>query len=185
MSVLACVMLATFATAFMASLKDDALDQSQPLIFAQLTPGYWVSAAQLGRKGQAPRFGGFGAGADVVFEVTYAIPDGKVFVTPAPRIPRRAPGTGTAAIAYPHFAADYAQVSQPELVRTQKGVIYQQQLGIKRVERRGKSATWRFHVRYQASADHAKAPITVAHLPLDIEVPRYQVLIDSSLPPHV
>ena len=176
--VIATVMLGTFFVAFMASLKDDALKDPANFSFAQVQPSNWYAAAKLGAQGNNDWLnGGIAPGKTVVFQVTYAVPHGKVFEEPKIVVPRRAPGTGMAAIAYPHYAADYVSVSTPTQIHRQNNVRYQQQMGIQAVEREGHSVTWQFSVHYAGSG-----PI-VTHVPLDITTPRYQVLIDSSLPP--
>ncbi|WP_232280789.1 hypothetical protein [Vibrio sp. 16] len=56
----ATVMLGTFVVAFLASLKDDPLEQPFKFNFAQVQPSNWGAAYQLGKEGNdAPMFGGF------------------------------------------------------------------------------------------------------------------------------
>ena len=175
---IATLMLGTFLVAFLASLKDDALADPSEFVFPQVQPSNWLAASQLGNQGASDSlFGGFAPNHSITFEVTYAIPNEQTFVTPQVVVPKRTAGSGKAAIAYPHFAADYAQVSEPRLISQQDNVSYIQQLGIKSVPKVGKSATWQFEISYTGSG-----PI-VAHLPLDITTPRQQVLIDSTLAP--
>lgn len=178
------VMLGTFVVAFLASIKDDALSDPTDFRFAQVQPGNWVAATRLGWQGaNSPMFGGFAPGKSLTFNVTYAVPEGKSFSVPQVVLPRRHAGSGMAAIAYPHFAADYAQVSKPVRIGAITPVSYTQQLGIKTVQRSGKQATWQFTVTYPQNHTSTSGQPQIAHVPLDITTPRYQVLVDSTLPP--
>lgn len=175
---IATVMLGTFFVAFLASLKDDALKEPGDLNFAQIQPANWIAAAHLGDQGaNSILFGGFAPGAKITFEVTYAIEDGDTFTTPEIVIPRRAAGSGMAAIAYPHFAADYAQLSAPIRINTQENVQYEQLRGINKTIKHGSSTTWRFQISYVGQGPK------VAHLPLDITTPNSHVLVGSTLAP--
>lgn len=175
---IATIMLGTFVVAFSASLKDDALKEPMNFDFPQLSTKNWISSAQLGSDGAgAPMLGGFKPDHEVTFEVTYAVSKDSNFVTPDIIVPRRAPGTGMAAATTKHFAADYSFVTTPELVAKQEHVEYIQSKGIKKIHLTGKSATWRFTIRYMGTGPK------IDNLPLDITTPRDQVLIDSTLTP--
>jgi len=170
--------LGTFAIAFMASLKDNALSEPTNFNFGQVRPSNWVGALNLGLAGNnAPLFGGFAPGADISFEITYAVSDDDSFATPVIKIPRRRPGTGMAAALTTNYAADYAIVTSPVLIEQQDNVNYTLKRGVKKDFLKGKSATWRFSVKYQG-----EGPV-IDTLPLDITTPRSQMLIDSTLDP--
>ncbi|MDK9759966.1 carbohydrate ABC transporter permease, partial [Vibrio sp. D173a] len=162
----ATVMLGTFVVAFLASLKDDPLEQPFKFSFAQVQPSNWGAAYQLGQEGNnAPMFGGFAPGAEVNFTVTYAVEEGKEFKVPTIEVPRRRPGTGMAAATVTDFASDYADVT------------YVEKRGRNEITKQGQSQTWEFNVRYQGNGPE------IATLPLTVEAPRGQVLIDSTLAP--
>ncbi|MFH5070372.1 carbohydrate ABC transporter permease [Enterobacter cloacae complex sp. 2024EL-00215] len=172
------LMLGTFAVAFMASLKDDPLEQPFRFSFAQVQPGNWGAAWQLGKAGNhAPFFGGFAPGANVQFRVTYAAPADKDIQAPDIDIPRRRPGTGMAAAVMTDFAADYATVSPPQLVEQRNDVTFTDKDGTMVVTKKGHSKTWEFTVKYDRDG-----PL-LATLPLTLTVPRGQVLTDSTLDP--
>ncbi|CAE6967005.1 ABC transmembrane type-1 domain-containing protein [Vibrio owensii] len=174
----ATVMLGTFVVAFLASLKDDPLEQPFKFNFAQVQPSNWGAAYQLGKEGNdAPMFGGFAPGAEVNFTVTYAVEDGKALATPEIEVPRRRPGTGMAAAIVTDFAADYAQVSEPVLVDTNDNVTFVEKRGRRELTKQGHSQTWAFSIKYQGQGPE------IATLPLTVEAPRGQVLIDSTLAP--
>ncbi len=174
----ATVMLGTFAVAFMASLKDDPLEQPFRFNFAQVQPSNWGAAWKLGKAGNnAPFFGGFGPGAKVEFTVTYAAPADKEIQTPEIEIPRRRPGTGMAAAVVTDYAANYATVSPLQLVEQNENVTFTNDDGTTLVTEKGHSKTWAFAVTYTGSGPQ------LATLPLTMVVPRGQVLTDSSLAP--
>lgn len=174
----ATVMLGTFVVAFLASLKDDPLEQPFKFSFAQVQPSNWSAAYDLGKQGNnAPMFGGFAPGADINFTVTYAVEAGEELVTPKIEVPRRRPGTGMAAAIVTDFAADYALVSEPVLVSSDQDVTYIEKRGRREVEKQGHSQTWSFSIRYDGAGPE------IATLPLTVEAPRGQVLIDSTLAP--
>lgn len=175
---IATLMLGTFVVAFLASLKDNPLEQPFRFNFPQMQPANWSAAFQLGREGSdSPFFGGFAPEAEVLFTVTYAAPKEQALETPKVTIPRRRPGTGMAAAVTTDFAADYALVSEPVLVAEQQGVAFSVKRGKKSLEQFGHSKTWSFTIRYEGEGP------TVSTLPMTIEVPRGQVLIASTLSP--
>lgn len=176
---LATVTLGTFLIAFVASIKDDALNEPSKINIPQLQPSNWIAAASLGSQGgKSILWGGFVPESEVIFQVTYATTNKNDLKVPIISVPRRKPGSGMASIAYPHFAADYAIVSQPKLISTSDNVEYIQTLGIRNESRSGHSATWEFTIHYNGYGPNIK------HLPLDITTPREQVLIDSTIPPN-
>lgn len=175
---IATVMLGTFVVAFLASLKDNPLEQPFKFNFAQVQPSNWSAAYDLGKQGNnAPMFGGFAPGAEIEFEVTYAVEEGKELATPIIEVPRRRPGTGMAAAITTEFASDYALVSEPVLVDEGKQVTFIEKRGRRETEKQGHSKTWKFTIKYQGDGPE------VATLPVTVEVPRGQVLVDSTLAP--
>ncbi|WP_422526723.1 carbohydrate ABC transporter permease [Serratia fonticola] len=171
----ATIMLGTFVVAFMASLKDDPLEQPFKFNFAQVQPQNWVAAWKLGDAGnQAPFFGGFAPGAEVNFTVTYAAEAGEEIQVPKIELPRRRPGTGMAAAVMTDYAADYATVNAPQLIAQNEDIILTDSSG---EVKKGTSKTWSFTIKY-----NREGPV-IASLPLSITVPREQVLIDSTLAP--
>ncbi|MGL5947942.1 MAG: carbohydrate ABC transporter permease [Aeromonas sp.] len=177
--VIATLMLGTFVVAFLASLKDDPLEQPFRFNFAQVQPANWVAAYQLGQDGnQAPLFGGFAPGAKVEFSLTYAAPVGTPLVAPKVEVPRRKPGTGMAALTAKHFAADYAKVSEPQLVAQAEQVEFIQRRGGHEAAHVGSSQTWTFTVEYPG-----QGPV-IDNLPLAVSTPAKQVLLASTLAPN-
>ena len=84
------ILLGTFVVAFLASLKIDPLERPFRLMFDQINPAAWVTAADLGRQGAGdPLWGGFAPGADITFSVTYTAPPGSEIIAPEAEIPRR------------------------------------------------------------------------------------------------
>lgn len=176
--IVATLMLGTFVIAFLASLKDDSLEQPFHFNFAQVQPANWVAAYQLGRDGaQAPFFGGFAPGADIKFTVTYAAKIGTPLTEPQIEVPRRRPGAGMAAVTAKDFAADYAIVSSPQLIDNQHRVKFIQRRGQIETSTEGNSKTWAFTIKYRGHGPE------IATLPLNIRAPVSQVLIDSTLAP--
>lgn len=175
----ATIMLGTFVVAFLASLKDDPLEQPFTFNFAQVQPSNWRAAYQLGKEGNnAPMFGGFAPGAKLQFTVTYAVEDGKELKIPEIAVPRRRPGTGMAGAIITDFASDYAQVSEPVLIDSNDNITFVERRGRRELTRQGHSQTWGFTIEYQGQGPE------IATLPLMIEVPSGQVLIDSTLAPN-
>lgn len=144
------VMLGTFVVAFLASLKDNPLEQPFRFNFAQVQPANWKSAYQLGEQGNnAPWFGGFAPGAEVTFHLTYATDANKSLTIPVIEVPRRTPGTGMAAAITKDFSADYALVSEPVLLNKAENVTFIEKQGKRDISKQGHSATWQFVIRYQ------------------------------------
>lgn len=175
---IATIMLGTFVVAFLASLKDNPLEQPFKFNFAQVQPSNWGAAYTLGKEGNdAPMFGGFAPGAKVNFSVTYAVENGKELETPEIEVPRRRPGTGMAAAIVKDFAADYAVVSEPVLIDSKQNITFVEKRGRAEEIKQGHSRTWSFSIEYQGDGPE------IATLPLTIQAPRGQVLIDSTLSP--
>lgn len=175
---IATIMLGTFVVAFLASLKDDPLEQPFKFSFAQVQPSNWGAAYQLGKQGNdAPMFGGFAPGAEIDFTVTYAVEVGKELAVPTIEVPRRRPGTGMAAATVTDFASDYAVVSEPKLIDSNEEVSFIERRGRREIEKTGHSQTWAFTIKYDGEGPE------VATLPLTVEAPRGQILIDSTLAP--
>jgi multiple sugar transport system permease protein len=172
----ATVMLGTFVVAFLASLKDDPLEQPFRFNFAQMRPANWSAAYRLGNEGgQSPWFGGFKPGADVHFTVTYAVPEGKEIADPVVQIPRRKPGTGMAAAITKDFATDYAELSPLEPISQQNHVRFHPHDSDSQEPQLGTSKTWKIRVRYKGDGP------TISTLPLTMTVPSGQVLVSSTL----
>ena len=172
----ATVMLGTFVVAFMASLKDDPLEQPFRFNFAQLQPTNWRAAWRLGDEGNnAPLFGGMAPGAEVRFSVTYAVEKGRELKAPTVEVPRRRPGTGMAAAVMKDYAADYVQVSQPQIIAESDDIIFTEKDG---TEKNGHSKTWEVTIKYQGNG-----PV-ITHLPLTVTATRSQMLVDSTLSPN-
>lgn len=175
---IATVMLGTFCVAFMASLKDDPLEQPFSFSFAQVQPANWGAAWRLGQQGnRAPWFGGFSPGANVEFTVTYVTASDKTLQAPEIQIPRRKAGTGMAASTQTTWANDYAVVSEPQLIAQEEQTPYQIVRNGVSEDNVGKSATWRFTVSYQGDGPE------ISQLPLMLTTPPNQLLLDSTLAP--
>nr|WP_315208007.1 carbohydrate ABC transporter permease [uncultured Albidiferax sp.] len=174
----ATLMLGTFVAAFLASLKDDPLEQPFRFNFAQVRPANWAAAYQLGKQGSdSPWFGGFAPAGQVHFTVTYGAPDGTAVVEPTVQVPRRKPGTGMAAAITKDYATDHADVSRLELVDQRDGVAFSSEQGAETVRQTGSTKTWKFSVTYRGDGP------TIATLPLTVTSPAGQVLVASSLDP--
>lgn len=176
--VIATLMLGTFAVAFLASIKDNPLEHPFTFNFPQVRPANWVAAYNLGGQGgNDSLFGGFKPGAEITFEVTYAVEEGESFTTPEVVVPHRRAGTGMAAAVFTDFAADYAQVTDVKVIGETESVDYQVKRGRKVEEKSGHAQTWQFKVKYQGDGPEIK------HVPLTVQAPRNQILIDSTLEP--
>lgn len=171
------VLLGTFLIAFMASLKIDPLERPFRLMFDQVNPVAWVTAADLGQQGSGdPLWGGFAPGAKVSFSVTYTAPADTEILAPEADIPRRRPGTGAGAAMVRDYATDYAVLS---LSGTSDG-----QMAVTNPDT-GEAEAWptRTFV-YEVTYDPAKADgPSIERLPLDLASPTSQSLVQSTLAP--
>lgn len=156
--------------ALLSSLKDNPTEWPPRMDPPQLHPRNWVAAYRLGKLGGGSGwFGAFAPGAVVPFQVTYRVPAELVArgvdATPLVRVPRRVPGAGAGAVRLGPFAADFSEVTPPQLVsRTPSGD--------------GSTLlTWRFAVRHTGTQ-------TVDRLPLDVEVARGVQFVSATLAPN-
>lgn len=172
---LSTVFLGTFVIAFLASLKDDALESPFRFLFPQMMPSAWVASAQLGHQaGGGWLWGGITEDADMRFFVTYAAPVGEEIVPPDVDVPRRVPGSGIAAAITTEFASDHAVIE----------ALDQTPVAARGLERHP-DGPWQairfdYRITYQPAAD-GTAP-RVERVPFTATAPRSQTLIDSSLP---
>lgn len=169
------VFVGPFLFAVLSSLKDNPTEWPPRLDPPQLQIRNWVAAYRLGKAGGGSGwFGAFAPGAAVTFEVTYRIPEdvmqasidgGQDIEPPQVTVPRRVPGAGAGAVRTGPFAADFSQVSRPEvaarLLRTDGSAV----------------VTWRFTVRHAGDQ-------TVDRLPVDVQVPREYVFVEATLAPN-
>jgi multiple sugar transport system permease protein len=171
--VLATVTLGVFCVAFVASLKEDALTNPTELSINQLQPSSWKGAWSLGNAGADDAwFGGLAPGRQVVFEVTYANQSLEQLVEPVVRIPKR-----RGSLAQPSVPEASAQVAVGtlQLLREKDQVLYDEVSGTKVTPRQGVSRTWRFTLHHRGATPFDQVPMV-------IEVPKGQVLIESTLP---
>ena len=171
------ILLGTFVVAFLASLKIDPLERPFRLMFDQINPAAWVTAADLGRQGAGdPLWGGFAPGADITFSVTYTAPPGSEIIAPEAEIPRRRPGSGAGAAMIRDYAVDYAVL---DLSGTGDGEI-----AVTNPDT-GEGETWptrtfTYAVRYDPARPTGPH---IERIPLDFTAPTSQSLVDSTLAP--
>lgn len=171
------LMLGTFVIAFVASLKVDPLERPFRLVFDQMVPAKWLSAAELGREGSGDMWwGGFAPGGVVSFSATYAAPEGVDIVAPQAEVPRLRPGSGVAAALTKYYAIDYAILS---LVGT-----HDAEMAV-RNDKTGEMESWTartfdFLIRYDPSK--ADGP-WIERTPLNLTAPRSQALVESTISP--
>ena len=166
------VFLGTFAIAFLASLKEDPLEDPFRFVFPQVTPSAWIAAADLGSDaGGGALWGGFAPGGMIEFSATWAVPPNETLTEPVVEVPRRVPGSPIARALTEHYASDFSTVERVAVAET---VVTGPDGG----EWPAARYTWR--ISYAPGAD-GLAP-TVDRLPLTATVPRGQVLVDADLP---
>jgi multiple sugar transport system permease protein len=174
----AVVMLGTFLVAFVASLKTDPLERPFRLVFDQVNPVAWVTAADLGRQGAGdPWWGGFAPGGKIVFSATYTAAPGTPIEPPEASVPRRRPGSGVAAALTKYYAIDYALLTQ---TGTEDG-----QMSVSDPET-GATEIWPTRTfTYEIAFDPAKAEggPWIERTPLDLMAPTSQQLVSSTLNP--
>jgi multiple sugar transport system permease protein len=155
-----------FVFGLLSSLKDNPLEWPPKLSVNQLKPSNWSATYKLGKAGCGKGFfGEFAPGAVVPFKVTYLVPVGKEPVIPQVAVPRRVPGTTSAALLVEHYAADYSKVSDvEEIIREtlDDGSIM---------------VTYKFTIYHTGD-------VTIDRLPLDITVPLGQKFIRATLDPN-
>lgn len=170
---LATLFLGTFVIAFMASLKEDPLENPFRFIFPQVMPSAWVAGADLGSQGGGgPWWGGFTPAADLLFSVTYAIPQGTEMVDPQVEVPRRVPGSGVAAAITTEFASDYAVITEESRETTNIPSPIAGDTG------RWQATRFNYRITYQPT----DISPNIERLPFIATVPPGQLLIDSTLP---
>lgn len=157
--------------AAISSLKTDPLAYPPTLDIPQLKPRNWSAAARLGQAGAGDRwFGGFEPGASVPFEISYFVPDGVQVEAPEVVVPRRRPGAGLGAVLAIDFAADYAQVSEVELLEASPS-----QRGDGDDEVAGTLLRYGFTIDYPGDGPQ------VDRLPLDVTAAVGMVYLESTL----
>ncbi len=168
MTALGCLLLGTFVVAIVASLKDNPLEYPFRFSFAQIKPINWVAAWKLGNRGAGdPWLGGFAPGADIDFEVTYFVPEGRDKPNPKVSVPKRRSGSRMGAVSQQEHATDYAVVSAIQEKETRSGVYEEQS---------GTFVSYGFKVTYPG-----EGPL-IEKLPLNITIrDRKLKVVDSSL----
>ncbi len=173
------MMLGVFFVAFMASLKDNPLEQPFRFNFPQVQPSNWVSAHNLGKQtGSSGFMSSLKPGAKIDFFVTYATSEGKKFTVPKIEIPKLRAGTGMGAVLIKEHAADYITITDPVLIEQQENISFEGGIGKTKKLQQGHSGTWQFTLSYAGDAPE------LSKLPMNIIAPRGQVLIDSTIPPN-
>ncbi len=174
MLILSIFFLGPLLFAAISSVKTDPLEYPPQLFAPQLAPANWGAAAKLGRQGaDAPFWGGFAPGAEVIFTITYFVPEGLEAQAPTVVVPRRRPGGGLGAVQRITYAADFAQVGPVTEVDRSPG-----DMTVKDELTAGEYVTYRALITYPGSG-----PV-VDRLPLDVEAPsRQQIFVRSTLPP--
>ena len=170
------IMIGTFATAFVASLKVDPLERPFRIVFDQVLPAAWFAASDLGNQGAGdPWWGGFAPGGDVTFEATYATAPGTEFVAPQAEVPRRRPGSGIAAALTEHYAIDYSTI---ELTATEDGEVEvtNQETGEAEV---WPTRTYTYRIVYTSQSEGP----WIERTPLNLTAQPSMAFIDSTLAP--
>lgn len=166
---LACAFLGTFVIAFLASLKEDPLEDPFRFVFPQIMPSAWVAAADLGAQaGGGPLWGGFEPGGAVTFSATWAVPPGEALAEPSVEVPRRVPGSSIARALTTDYASDFAVLE--EVARERTTVT-----GPDGRDWTASRHTWR--IAYGPASGPA-----IDRLPFTATVPRGQVLVGADLP---
>jgi multiple sugar transport system permease protein len=172
------VMLGTFLVAFVASLKVDPLERPFRLAFAQTNPLAWIAAADLGQQGaKDPWWGGFAPGAEVRFSLTYAAPPGTQIAAPDVEVPRRRPGSGTAAALIKHYAIDYA-ILTPGEVSEGEMAVNNEETGAQEI---WPTRTFNYTIAYDPA--QAEGGPWIERTPFNAEAPPSQELVSSTLQP--
>lgn len=170
---LATVFLGTFVIAFMASLKENPLESPFRFVFPQVMPSAWIAGADLGAQGGGGAWwGGFTPDADLLFSVTYAVPQGTPITDPEVEVPRRVPGSGVAAAITTDFASDFAVVTEVARETTEIPAPVAGETGPWQATR------FDYRITYQPTD---RSP-DIERLPFIATVPPGQILIDSTLP---
>jgi multiple sugar transport system permease protein len=174
MLALGTVFLGTFVIAFLASMKDDPLENPFRFIFPQIMPSAWIAAADLGAQGGGGAWwGGFTPEADIAFSMTYAAPKGTEIMPPEVEVPRRVPGSGVAAAITTEFASDYAVVTEAGRETFEVAALD------------GSETPWaatRFDYKITYKSPESGAAPRVERVPFTATAGREQILIDSTMP---
>ncbi len=186
-------LLLFFAIAFMApllmaalsSLKADPLEYPPRIAFEEVSPRNWVTAWGLGASGSGnPWTGGLTPGRSVSYSASYLVPESILASGASPEnlsviVPRLRPGAGALALGGFVYAADYAQISDLKLLRTEAAKL-----------KDGKAAqrvTYEWKVVYPADAknvdDPAKPAPKIERTPMTLESPRGYLFESSTLSP--
>ena len=162
------VFLGTFVIAFLASLKEDPLEDPFRLVFPQIQPAAWMAGADLGAQaGGGALWGGFAPGGEVTFSATWAAAPEETLAVPVVEVPRRVPGSSLARALTTDYASDVAAV---EAVSSEAATV----TGPDGRDWPAIRHTWR--IAYEGTGPE------IARLPFTATVPRGQVLIASDLP---
>ena len=149
------LVLGLFYVAFVASLKNDPLEQ--PFSFAppQLDLRNWVAAARLGAAGgDNPLLGGFGEGSSLTFEVVYFVPQGVALEPPEASVPARRASARLVSPPPKPLAADYVRVGREETSREPARLAGEA----------GENVTYTFTLRYGGAGPK------VEQLPFDLSL---------------
>jgi multiple sugar transport system permease protein len=160
--------LGTFVIAFLASLKEDPLEDPFRLVFPQVRPSAWIAGADLGAQaGGGALWGGFAPGGAVTFSATWAVPPGEVLEAPDVEVPRRVPASSIARALTTDYASDHAAIEE---IAAEVATV----TGPDGRDWPATRHTWR--IAYEGIGPE------IARLPFTATVPRGQVLIDADLP---
>jgi multiple sugar transport system permease protein len=170
MLALSVLFIGPFYVAYLGSLKDNPLEWPFRYSFAQTQPKNWAAAWRLGQLGAGnPWLGGFAPGANIPFQVSYFVEEGREPEPPLVTVPTRRAGAGLGAIFDEVQAAQFARVSEVQEISRRPAVARGQP---------GQIVTYGFSIAYEGTG-----PKT-ARLPLDIEVPRAQIYYSATLDPN-
>lgn len=171
--------------AALSSLKADPLEYPPRLAFEEVSPRNWVAAWNLGAQGSGnPWSGGLEPGRSVAYSASYLVPENLLAAGAKPEmlavtIPRLRPGAGAQALGNFVYAADYAQVQDLKMTKTEPAQL-----------RDGKAAlrvTFDWKVVYPANAknvdDPAKPAPRIDRTPMTLEAARGYLFETSNLSP--
>ena len=173
--VISTITLGVFVVAFIASLKDDALREPTKLSIEQLRPANWASAWRLGAQGgHSALLGGIEPGARLTLTFTYANTDSSELREPVINLPRLRRLDSDEH----HSLHSDIRIGTPiQIGGDVEEVSYDEVSGTLVTPRVGVSRTW------QVAIEHAGTERVYDRLPLVVEAPKGQVLINSDLPP--
>ena len=166
--VLSIIFIGPIVFAAISSFKDNPLEWPPRITTNQFKFTNWVGAYKLAKAGGGGGFfGEFTPGAVIPFDITYSVPKGRQPVLPEVVVPRRVPGTASAALAAMNekFAADYSQVTglqEMNRLVSENGSLL---------------VTYHFKIRHTGED-------VINRVPLDITVPDYQSFVKATLDPN-